>query len=253
MAACQHMDESITKFKVACTAEAKAKKIPVRHDVFSAAYVMDPKAAISKLIYFIHCGFLSFRREEGQGFRQALRQAWTPAETPGQFYFLIRFTRISTHDKETAQYVAWLLKNIRVYPYHLQLDLIEFAKYFHEAREPYRTEIIEAQASLDKLAGMMNTIIFEALNDLGALEEEEQSYIPVIRGEIQDALTTEGTEADTVAGASFRGSLIILSARPTGKEYKDLMTQDESYFSRRHVAVQMRPTFCSWQSSYAAI
>lgn len=204
MAACQNMDDTIANFSNACASEAKAKKIPLRHEVFSAAYVMHREAAISRLINFIHNGNLLFRREEGQGFGTALREAWPHAATLGQFYFLIGLTKFSVHDKEMAQYVARLLQKIETYPYHLQLDLIDFAQYLHDAEEPYRTEIIVAlQASLGKLGVMMNTMIFEAIRGLGALEEEAQSHVPVIRNEIQDVLSRDGSESDLAAWVLF--------------------------------------------------
>lgn len=203
MVACRHMDEAIANFSNACAVEANAKKIPLRHAVFSTAYVMHREAAISQLINFIHSGGLS-RRQEGPGFTTALREVWPRAGTPGQFYFLIGLTKFSAFDKEAAQYVARLLQNIRAYPYHLQLDLIDFAQYLHDAEEPYRAEIIEAlQASLGKLGAMMNTIIFEALRGLGALEEEVQSHIPVIRSEIQDVLSKDDNESDLAAWSLF--------------------------------------------------
>ncbi|AIY42072.1 hypothetical protein LT85_2914 [Collimonas arenae] len=204
MAACRHMDETIAIFSDAHVADAKANKIPLRHAVFSAAYVMHREAAISQLINFIHSGRLSFRGQEGQGFGTTLHEEWSHAETPGQFYFLIGLTKFSACSKETVQYVARMLQNIRAYPYHLQLDLIDSARYFRDAEEPYRTDIVEAlEASLDKLGIMMNTMIFEALSALGALEEEEQSHIPVIRNEIEDALSTDSVESDLAAWGLF--------------------------------------------------
>jgi hypothetical protein len=203
MVACRYMDEAIAIFSNAYANEAKAKKIPLRHAVFWEAYVMHREVAISQLINFIHSGCMS-RRQEGLGFATALRKVWPRAETPGQFYFLIGLTKFSAFDKEAAQYVARLLQSIKAYPYNLQLDLIDFAQYLNDAEEPYRTEIIEAlQASLGKLGAMMNTIIFEALNRLGALEEEAQSHIPIIRDEIQDALNTDGNDSDLAAYGLF--------------------------------------------------
>jgi len=204
MAACQYMDGTIETFSHTGATEAKAKKIPLRHAVFSTAYVMDPKAAISQLINFIHSGGLSIRRQEGNGFCAALREAWTSAVTPSQFYFLIGLTKFSVHNKEAAQYLVQLLQDIRTYPYHLQLDLIDFTGYLRDVDEPYRTGIIETlQVSLDKLGVMMNSIIIEALQRLGALEEAEQSHIPIIRREIQDVLSTDGNESDLAAWLLF--------------------------------------------------
>jgi len=49
----------------------------------------------------------------------------------------------------------------------------------------------------------MNSMIVEALKRLGALEEDEQSYIPVIRDEIQNALTIDSNESDLAAWSLF--------------------------------------------------
>ena len=204
MVACRHIDENIAVFSNAFAAEAKAKKIQLRHAVFSTAYVMDRKAAISQLINFISSGGLSVRHQEGHGFCTALREAWASALTPGQFYFLIGLTKFSAHVQEAVQYVVRLFQNMRTYPYHLQLDLIDFAQYLRDVDEPYRTEIVEAlQSSLDKLGVMMNPIIIEALKSFGALEEDEHDYIPVIRSEIQDALSTDSNESDLAAWRLF--------------------------------------------------
>lgn len=204
MAACRCMDEAIVAFSVACAAEAKAKKIPIRHEVFSAAYVMHRDAAISQLVNFIHSGGLSIRGQEAPELSATLIEAWGRAETPGQFYFLIGLTKSTTREKEVARHVARLLRNVNSYPYHLQLDLIDLAQYFHDAEEPYRTEIIDAlEASLDKLGVMMNSIIFEALKGLGALEDEEYNHISVIRDEIDDALSTDSSDSDLAAWGLF--------------------------------------------------
>jgi len=144
MTACRHLDEVISTFSNTYAAEAKAKNIPLRHDIFSAAYVMSRKAAISQLIYFTHSGSLSFRRQECSVFGATLREMWPLAETPGQFYFLIGLTKFSSYDKEAAKYIVRLLQNIRGYPYHLQLDLIDFSQYLHDAEELYRSKIVEA-------------------------------------------------------------------------------------------------------------
>lgn len=200
MATCRNIDEAIAAFSKGFAAEAKIKKMPLRHEMFSTAYVMHREAAISQLINFIHSGGLSLRRHVGEGFGQALRKAWTRAETPGQYYLLIGLTKFTSSDTEAAPHIARLLQNIRTYPYHLQLDVIDFAQYLSDAEEPYRIEIVEAlEASLDKLGVMMNSIIFEAIKAFGALEEEEQNHVPIIRCEIQYVLSTDSSEADAAA------------------------------------------------------
>lgn len=204
MAACKYMDEAITNAAREFFTESKQKKIPLRHALFSQAYVMHRNAVISQLINFIHCGHLSRNRQQGRKCGAALKKAWSSAETPGQFYFLIGLTKFTEYNKEAVPYVVPLLQNIKSYPYHLQLDLIDFSQYLREVGEPYRTEMIDAlHASLDKLGVMMNTMIFEALRALDALQEEEHNHVEVIQREIQDALSTEGTGADQAAWGVF--------------------------------------------------
>jgi hypothetical protein len=204
MAACSYMDEAISTASKEFSSAAKDRKIPLRHAMFSKAYVMDRTAAISQLIYFIHSGFLSRRGPPSQEFGVAIRKAWSDAKTPGQFYLLLGLTRSTEYTKEVVPYVRTLLQNIRSCPYHLQLDVLNFVLYLRDAEEPYRTEMIDAlDASLNKLGVMMNSMIFEALQALGALQEEEQNHTEVVRREIQEALDAEGEDADRAAWGVF--------------------------------------------------
>jgi hypothetical protein len=199
MTACRNMDDAIANAERAFVGDTKPRKTSLRHGLFSEAYVMHHTAAISQLINFIHSGLLG-RRQFGVEFELAIRKAWSVAGTPGQFYFLIGLTRFTDHEQELVPYVAQLLKNIRSLPYHLQLDLIDFASRVREAGEPHRTAMIDVlNESLNKLGWMMNTVIIEALSALGALQEEEENYSEVVRREIQNALTTEGPEGDRAA------------------------------------------------------
>lgn len=203
MAACRNLDEAIANAERDFFADAKLRKIPLRHALFSQAYVMHRTAVISQLINFVHSGLLG-RWKQGREFESAVRKAWSDAETPGQFYFLIGLTRFTEYEKELVPYVVQLLKNIGSYPYHLQLDLIDFAGHVREVEEPHRTAMIDALgASLNKLGVMMNTMIFEALGALGALQEEEESHLEVVQREIEDALNTAGAEGDRAAWRIF--------------------------------------------------
>ena len=206
VAACQHIDHAIEVFSKSYAVEAKDKKIPLRHAVFSAAYVMRREAAISKLVSFVHGGAVSIRGRKGpeSEFGVAVREAWANAATPGQYYFLLGMTKFTNCAYDVAPYIAQLMQKLSSLPYHLQLDLIDFARYLRDADEPYRTRIIDAlRASLDKLGVMMNGIIFEALGGMGALEEDEHNYISVVRQEIEEVLGAEGVESDEMAWGLF--------------------------------------------------
>lgn len=204
MTACRNMDGVLASSLKNFSEEAKDKKIPLKHALFSSAYVMSREAGISQLIYFIHSGGLAFERESGVEFDQALRNAWQLAQTPGEYYLLIGLARRSSFDRTLAPYFVRLLQNIRGYPYHVQLEAIDFSKYLRDVDEPYHAEIVEAlEELLGKLGAMMNSIIFEALSVFGALEDDEQNHIPVIRNEIHDALASDGSEADLAAWSLY--------------------------------------------------
>lgn len=205
--ACRHLDHAIEVFsKSSAAAEAKPKKVPLRHAVFSAAYVMGREAALSKLVIFIHGGALSIRGRKGSEseFWKVVRETWSSAATHGQYYFLLGVTRFADGAQDVAPYVAQLMQKLRALPYHLQLDLIDFSRHLRDAEEPYHTQIVDAlQASLDKLGVMMNGIIFEALGWMGALEDDERNYVPVVQQEIEEVLSADGVESDEMAWGLF--------------------------------------------------
>ncbi|WP_060126792.1 NERD domain-containing protein [Burkholderia cepacia] len=204
LAASGYLDEAISSASKAFSDAAKNRNIPLRHAMFSQAYVLGRTTALSQLISFIHNGMLLRRSQPGQDFGPAIRKAWSTAKTPGQFYLLIGLTRSTEYIAEVVPYVRTLLQNIRSCPYHLQLDLLNIVLHVREAEEPYRTEMIEAlNACLDKLGVMMNSLIFEALQALGALQEEELNHAEVVRREIEETLNAEGEDADRMAWGVF--------------------------------------------------
>jgi hypothetical protein len=204
MTACGYVDDAIATFSRASVIEARARKIPLRHAVFSEAFVMHREAAISQLINFIHSEALSIRSQEDFEFGLAIRSAWSHAVTFGQFYFLIGIMKFSRYAKEGVPHVARLMPNVTAYPYHLQLDLINFCGYLRDAEDPYRSQIVEAlQASLDKLGVMMNAVIIEALQGLGMLEEDEHNHVPVIQREIEEVLSANDSKSDQIAWEFF--------------------------------------------------
>lgn len=204
MSAINAVDNSITDFIATNAVEARLKKVTIRHEVFSSAYVMQCRAAIAKLVNMSHSGGLSFRRTEGPGLAPAVRDAWAAATTNGQFYFLLGLSRLTDFQVEAAPNVARLLKRVKTLPYHLQLALFDFSQYLGDAEEPYRSEIIESlQDALNKHGVMLNSVLFEALSRLHALDEDEQNYIPTIREEIRCALGEDSLEADTAAWTLF--------------------------------------------------
>jgi hypothetical protein len=204
MSAIDAVDNSITEFIAANVVEARLKKVAIRHEVFASAYVMSNRASIAKLINLSHSGGLTFRRTEGTGLASAIRAVWGTATSNGQFYFLLGLSRLSDFRVEAAPYVARLLKRVKTLPYHLQLAVFDSSQYLGGAVEPYRSEIIGSlKEALDKHGVMLNTVIFEALSRLHALDEDEQNHVPAIREEIRVALDNDSPMTDAAAWAIF--------------------------------------------------
>jgi len=206
LTACRYLDDEIYNISKSYAIEPKKINFEVRDAAFSAAYVFSPKAAISKLISSIHGGVYSIRLKDNQEpeFDLAVLEAWANADTYGQYYFLLGITKYTSCVEVFAPYIAQLMQNLRLFPYHLQLDLIDFSGRLRYAEEPYRTQIIDAlTAAMDKLGVMMNSIIFEALGGLGVLEEDSNDYIPVVQKEIDGVLSAENINSDEMAWGLF--------------------------------------------------
>lgn len=204
IAACRAMEQKIVDANYALHEEARSKKVPLRHEIFSQAYVFNRKVAISQLMNFVHSGGLSFRHQPGRDFEAALKRAWSEASTHSEFYFLLGITKLTEHAAWAAPFVASLLERLGSLPYHLQLDAIDFCVYLRNVDDVVKARLIDAlEKSLDKLGVMMNSIILEALKGLGALEAEEENYVAVVQREIDWALSESSPQADAEAWRLF--------------------------------------------------
>lgn len=204
IAACRAMERKLIEANHALYEEARAKKVPLRHEIFSQAYVFNRKVAISQLMYFVHSGRLSFRHQPGRGFEAALKKAWSEANTHSEFYFLLGVTKFTEHAGWAAPFVASLLERLKSLPYHLQLDAMDFCVYVRDVDDIVKARMIDAlEKCLDKLGVLMNSIIVEALKGLGALEAEEENYVAVVQGEIDQALSEKSPQTDAEAWRLF--------------------------------------------------
>lgn len=204
MTACRAMEEKIVEANRDLYEEARAKKVPLRHEIFSQAYVFNRKIALSQLVYFVHSGGLSFRHNPGLEFGAALKNAWSEANTHSEFYFLLGITKFTEHASWAAPYVLNLLERLKTLPYHLQLDTMDFCVYVRDVDDVVKAKMISAlEGSMDTLGGLMNSVIFDALKGLGGLDAEEENYRAVAVGEIESALSKSGSQADTEAWNVF--------------------------------------------------
>ena len=204
MAACRAMEGRLVEANRDLYEEARAKKVPLRHEIFSQAYVFNREIALSQLVNFVHSGSLSFRHNPGLEFGMALKNAWSEADTHSEFYFLLGITKFTEHASWVAPYVLNLLDRLKTLPYHLQLSTIDFCVYVRDVDDVVKAKMIAVlEGSMDKLGLLMNSMIFDALKGLGGLDTEEENYRAVVVGEIESALSKPGPQADTEAWNVF--------------------------------------------------
>jgi hypothetical protein len=207
MTACRAMEGRLVEANRDLYEEAKAKKVPLQHEIFSKAYVFNREIALSQLVYFVHSGGLSFsfRHNPGLEFDAALKNAWSEAYTHSEFYFLLGITRFTEHASWAAPYVLNLLERLKTLPYHLQLATMDFCVHVRDVDNIVNAKMIAAlEGSMNKLDGFMNSMIFDALKGLGGLDaEEEENYRAVVVGEIVSALSKVGPQGDTDAWNVF--------------------------------------------------
>lgn len=200
MSACRAMEQKINKASYDLHDEARSRKVPLRHEMFGEVYVFNRKIALSKLVSFVHSGGLSFRYERGLNFGTALRNAWSEANTHSEFYVLLAITKFTEHASWAAPYVLSLLERLKTLPYHLQLDAIDFCVYLRDMETPTRVKMTAAlEGSLNKLGVLMNSLIFEALKNLGGLDAEEDNYRALVTAEIEGVLSGSGPQIETDA------------------------------------------------------
>jgi len=231
MTACRAMEEKIVEANRDLYEEARAKKVPLRHEIFSQTYVFNREIALSQLVSFVHSGGLSFRHNPGLEFGKALKNAWSEANTHSEFYFLLGITKFTEHASWAASYVLNLLERLKTLPYHLQLDTMDFCVYARDVDDVVKAKMIAAlEGSIDKLGGFMNTVIFDALKGLGGLDAEEETYRAVVVGEIESALSKPGPQADTEAWSVFSRQFDHPYDRTYWEEVNNLASKQKQQF-----------------------
>lgn len=204
MTACRAMEGRLVEASSNLYEAAKARKVPLRHEVFGQAYVFNREIALSQLVNFVHSGGLSFRHNPGLEFGASLKHAWSEASTHSEFYLLLGITRFTEHASWVSSYVLNLLERLKTLPYHLQLATLDFCVYVRDVDDAVKAKMIAAlEGSIDKLGWLMNSMIIDALKGLGGLDAEAENYRAVVVEEIECALSNSGPQADTEAWNVF--------------------------------------------------
>lgn len=199
LTACENMDYAIQKFLKEYSIEAKAQKISLHDSVFANAYIHQKEISLTKLISDIYLKFLLKHSKDEVKFYLALDAAWLAANTLGQYYFLIKTTRFISSPKSYSV-ISRLCKDLLKFPYHFQLDLIYLCMHLPNIEDKYRLQIIDAfEFAANKVSFSLNSCIIDALNSLGALEEDRNKYLSIIQDEVNEILNHDDILSDESA------------------------------------------------------
>lgn len=190
------MDRSLSRAFDALKEEAKEKNVRLRTALFTNAYVISGKAGISQLVNRICNGHFSTRGSNGEA-SDKLENAWKRPRTPGQTHLLLTLVRFAENKAYVVPYILPLLGDQWKYqPYHLQLALLNFVHFLRLTDEGIKRQLVHAlQSLLPNLAPIVSGMVFEALEHMGALEQEADQHIAAVRAELESILSNPVGEA----------------------------------------------------------
>jgi hypothetical protein len=187
--------------------------INLKSSIFAQAYVVDSlnSLALTRVCMRLH----NDSRVKSSLVPEIARRAARDNLTPGQLYVLASLCRNVRDGLEAPALVSIVAELIEKYgkdaPYHVQLALVEAAQHCSFLVPERDERLIEALKSLpnDRNIGL-NSMVFDALQVLGAFEIQSCNLEPEIRETIarlvSDADNTEGwAEADTLYNSQFDG------------------------------------------------
>ena len=182
------MDRRIAEEGSRLRDEARARKIALRSALFANTYVHHSGAVpgITQVCRGLHGGF--FRQTSDAVSRTVQRMLEGDHLSPGQVYLLLMLSRGADI---AAPLVAQTLKTHWAgAPYHLRLDLLDAARMCHSASDSDRDALIEAVEELPPPSNVfVSSMILEALQGLGALEDSEREHIAPVRDQVKHCVT----------------------------------------------------------------
>ena len=168
--------------------QARQRKVAVRSALFANAYVHQSNSApgITQICTRLHGAF--YRTASEAVSRTIDRMLERGDLSPGQVYFLLMLSRGAN---AAIPLIAHALKTHWAgAPYHLRLDLLDAARMCHSASDIERDALI---AALERLLPPSNvfisSMILEALQALGALEDSEREHVATVHEEVRYCLS----------------------------------------------------------------
>ncbi|MBD3905410.1 SMEK domain-containing protein [Chryseobacterium sp. Ch-15] len=188
------MDDKIVDqtFKLDKIAE-RDENILLKDSLFSSAYVglSNNTSAVTKIVNMLHSGILIFDQgivitDESINYIISRKSI-----TYGQFYFILSFLRWNYKLSAFFELTCNLLeKQWASLPYHLKLDILVNIRHFSNSEEEKNILINILNDIHQKTNNVwMSSTIFDALNQLGALDQDAEEQIPFISDEINGFLS----------------------------------------------------------------
>lgn len=167
--------------------EAREHKVALRSGLFAKAYVGQSVATpgITRICTGLHGGIhWSANESVAKTIEKSLAAGHL---SPGQLYLLLGLSR---RTGIAARLIAATIESHwPMAPYHLRLDLLDAARMSRSENDDDRAALIAALEALpDPRHIFISTMIVEALQGLGALEESEREHITTVREQVAHCL-----------------------------------------------------------------
>ena len=193
------LDQTIADERLRLGHQGRQRKVAVRSALFANAYVhqSDCAPAITQICTRLHGAF--YRTTTEAVSRTIDRMLERGDLSPGQVYFLLMLSRGA---KIAAPLIAQALNTHWAdAPYHLRLDLLDAARMCYSASDSERDALIAALERLPPPSNVfISSMILEALQGLGALEDSEREHVATVHEEVRYCLSDpEDSERCTMA------------------------------------------------------
>ena len=199
LSAVKRMDATLAEEFRRLRPEAVEKRVRIHSGLFAVAFMFGQgKIGLTRLVSILHSGTLSLRRARSSALPVALELLWQEASSSGTLYFALALSRVEYNIRSSfAHYALPFLQRERwrFLPYHVQLDLLDFAHALHEVPDHIRDGLADAlQELLPDLHPSMTQTALEALSGLGVLQEDEDQHVTQVRQQIRDLLNSATSE-----------------------------------------------------------
>jgi len=185
-----NLDRSLDRAFRELEGEPGIRKSALRDGLFADAYLFGRDVGMVQLFRSISGGRVVLGRRE-RALPEDFLSEWALAQSPGQIYLMLMLTRFSGGREGALPYILPLMgERWSGLPYHLQLEILNYTHFVIPSGEVARQELVNAlDALLPRLNPVLSGMVLEALEGMGALEEQSFAHSEIVKAELQALLT----------------------------------------------------------------